>query len=80
MAYRIVKEKFKHGKIRYRVETDKGWFGLRKRLNKWKTVVDHDWFYSSYYDAVYDSLEEAEKFIETKTDYVVTTETVAVYN
>lgn len=79
MAYRIVKETFKYGKIQYRVETDKGWFGLRRRLNKWKSVKIHDSYYGSYY-AIYDTLEEAEKFIEQESDYIVSSEIVATYN
>ena len=78
MAYRIVKETFKYGKIQYRVETDKGWFGLRKHLNKWKTVIVRDSYYGSY-NAIYNSLEEAEKFIEQETDYITSTEIVATY-
>lgn len=78
MAYRIVKETFKYGTIQYRVETDKGWFGLRKHLNKWKTVIVHDSYYGSY-NAIYKSLEEAEKFIEQETDYITSTEIVATY-
>lgn len=79
MAYRIVKETFKYGKIQYRVETDKGWFGFRRRLNKWKTAVIHDSYYGSYY-AIYDTLEEAEKFIEQESDYIASSEIVATYN
>lgn len=79
MAYRIVKETYKYGKIEYRVETDKGWFGLRKRLNKWKTVIIHDSYYGSY-EAIYNSLEDAEKFIETEIDHITESETIAVYN
>lgn len=78
MAYRIVKETYKYGKIKYRVETNKGWFGLRKRFNKWKTVLIHDWCYG-HYGAIYDSLEEAEKFIEQETDYIASEEIVATY-
>lgn len=78
MAYRIVKETFKYGGIKYRVETDKGWFGLRKRLNRWKTVIIHDSYYGSCY-AIYNSLEDAEKFIEQETDYITSEKIVAIY-
>lgn len=78
MAYRIVKETYKYGEIKYRVETDKGWFGLRKRFNRWKIVRIHDSYYGSY-DAIYNSLEEAEKFVEQETDYITSTEIVATY-
>lgn len=79
MAYRIVKETYKYGEIKYRVETNKGWFGLRKRLNKWKTVIIRDSYYGSYY-AIYNSLEDAEKFIEQETDYIISEEIVATYH
>lgn len=78
MAYRIVKETYKYGEIKYRVETDKGWFGLRTRFNRWKIVRIHDSYYGSY-DAIYNSLEEAEKFVEQETDYITSTEIVATY-
>lgn len=78
MAYRIVKETYKYGEIKYRVETDKDWFGLRKRFNKWKIVRIHDSYYGSY-NAIYNSLEEAEKFVEQETDYITSTEIVATY-
>lgn len=82
MAYRIVKEYLKYSRAKYRVETNDGLIGLRKKLGLWKIckteVVESYGVFTV--DAVFNSLEEAEKFVETKTDHVVTTEIVAVYN
>lgn len=79
MAYRIVKETYKYDDTKYRVETNNGCFGLRKRFDKWKTVVVHDSYYGNYC-AVFTSLKEAEEFIEEKLDHITSTQIIAVYN
>lgn len=60
MAHRIVKETYKSGKTRYVVQTNDGWFGLKKKLDIWSTEKYHIFF--ERYDAIFGSLEDAKTF------------------
>lgn len=79
MAKRIVKETLANGKCNYRVETNDGLFGLRKRFGWWKTCeipIPND----TYCLAVFDSLTDAENYIDSLSEYVVSKEVIATYN
>lgn len=77
MAKRIIKETYKYGKVVYRVETNDGLFGLRKKYNWWKTCK-YTYDKTTQY-AVFNTLENAEKFIEDTSDYTIERITVAIY-
>lgn len=78
MAYRIVQEKYKNGVYKYRVETNNGLFGLRKKYGWWKTCqIPH---YITINPAVFDTLEQAENYIEDKTNGIIQSEIIATYN
>ena len=79
MAYRIVKETLKYGGAQYRVETNNGLFGLRKRFNKWKTVTTWEVDYGRC-EAIYHSLTDAELFVEDLVDHVVESEVIKLYD
>ena len=77
MSKRIIQETSKYGKVAYRVETNEGLFGLRKKYNWWKTckyIFDETTQY-----AVFNTLEKAEKFIEDTSDCIIERRTVAIY-
>ena len=78
MAYRIVQEKYKNGFYKYRVETNNGLFGLRKKYGWWKTCRVP--WYETTIPAVFDSLKQAESYIEEETNEIIQSEIIATYN
>jgi hypothetical protein len=77
MAKRIIEETTSSGNVRFRVETNDGWFGLRKRWNIWVTC-SYTWEDNTY-DAIFQSLSEAERYCIDSDDKVVERKTVRVY-
>jgi hypothetical protein len=77
MAKRIIEETTSSGNVRFRVETNDGLFGLRKRLNIWVTC-SYTWEDNTY-DAIFQSLSEAERYCIDSDDNVVERRTVRVY-
>lgn len=61
----------------YRVETNDGLFGLRKKFGRWKTCRIP--YYETTKPAVFDTLSQAENYIEEKLDKIVSRDVVATY-
>lgn len=69
---RIVEETLKDGKIRYRVESNRIFFGLIPC--KWHTCTVHysnEYCYDISCNAVFDTLKEAEIFADIETNPVI---------
>lgn len=69
---RIVEETLKDGRIRYRVESNRTFFGLLPC--KWYTCtvyINNEYSYDIACDAVFDSLKEAEIFADIETNPVI---------
>ena len=77
MAKRIVEETTSSGYVRYRVETNEGLFGLRKRFDTWVTCsyICGD----NTYDAIFQSKSEAEQYCIETDDNVVERNVVKVF-
>ena len=77
MAKRIIKETTSTGCIKYRVETNDGLFGIRKKFNIWvPCTFSYD---DNEYDAVFPTLSEAEQFCLETDDKIVFRETIKIY-
>ncbi len=61
MAKRIIKETCKDGTVQYRVETNKNFFGFRTKWHTCKYTVGYNQ-YEATVDAIFNSLEDAEKY------------------
>ena len=60
MGHRIVKEVLSNNVERYIVQTNDGWFGIKKLFNIWTSETFEYKIYT--FDAIFYTLEEAEKF------------------
>ena len=71
--YRTVKDTYKDGSVKYRVQTDRFFFGWF-RSKTWRDCSD----YMSVlrFPAVFNTIEEAERFCGMESNPIVNTETV----
>lgn len=77
--YRIVKDTYKDGSVKYRVQTDRFFFGWF-RSKTWRDCEIYkdisDYMSVLRFPAVFNTIEEAERFCGMKSNPIVNTETV----
>lgn len=75
--YRIVKDTYKDGSVKYRVQTDRFFFGLF-RSKTWRDCVINkdtsDYMTVLRFPAVFDTIEEAHRFLGLESNPVIDTE------
>ena len=77
--YRIVKDTYKDGSVKYRVQTDRFFFGWF-RSKTWRDCEIHkdtsDYMTVLRFPAVFNTIEEAERFCGMELNPIVNTESV----